>query len=331
MQVDDAGGQPLHDLVIPVRLDPLEILDGHVLDHVDIARQQRRDARPGAGDRAEHDALPLRLVAPVAVVALEDDAIPLGEARKLVGPGADRRRTGVEGLGLREGACPLAFLSVERHLARAVRLRRQDEDGRGFARQHRIGPRRRYHQRQRVGRRHAGDAARVDRERRRRVLHPRRAAERIDDVVGGEVGAVGELDARPQLEFPGGVVDVAPGQREARYDRLVLVLVRQPIEDVPQQRVVGGQIVKVRVHGRGLGRQPDLELLPVCRNTGGENMSSGHSAGRCHDQEDLLEARHAVILAAILRNRKALKSAKLVEKRLIEKWLIEKRSKSSKP
>ena len=63
MQVDDAVGEAFHDLEAGW-LDPREVLDRHVLDQVDVAGQQRRDARAGAGDRAEDDALPGRLVAP---------------------------------------------------------------------------------------------------------------------------------------------------------------------------------------------------------------------------------------------------------------------------
>ena len=67
MQVDHAVREALHHLEVGILLDPGEILDRHVLDQVDVARQQRRDARAGAGDRAEDDALPGRLFAPVGI------------------------------------------------------------------------------------------------------------------------------------------------------------------------------------------------------------------------------------------------------------------------
>src|SRR5205823_13506209 len=75
MQIDDARREPLHDLVSRARLDALQILDGNVLDQVDIAGEERGDARTRAGDGPKDDALPLRLLAPVVVIALKHDAI----------------------------------------------------------------------------------------------------------------------------------------------------------------------------------------------------------------------------------------------------------------
>ncbi len=238
------------------------------------------------------DALPGRLVAPIGVVALQHDAVALGVAHEPVGPGADRGLAGIERLGLGIGADVLAFLAVERHRAGAVLLGGQDARWSKARWQQRIRLVGRDHHGERIGRRHAGDRAHVDAERRRRVLHPRRAAERIDHVVGGEVVAVGELHARPQLELPGRVVEGAPRHGEARLHQLVLVLVGQPVEDVLEQRVVGREIVEVRVHRRGLGREPDLEFLRAglpallrVRATdprdGGENGRHWGPSGHC--------------------------------------------------
>ena len=120
MQIDHAVRQRLHHLEARVGLDARQILDRDVLDQVDVAGEQRGDARAGAGDRAEDDALPGRLLAPIGLVALQDDAVALGVAHEPVGAGADRGLAGIERLGLRVGADTLAFLPVERDRAGAV-------------------------------------------------------------------------------------------------------------------------------------------------------------------------------------------------------------------
>ena len=52
MQIDDAVRQALDDLEAGL-LDAVEVLDRRRLDQVDVAREQRGDARRVAGDRPE--------------------------------------------------------------------------------------------------------------------------------------------------------------------------------------------------------------------------------------------------------------------------------------
>src|SRR3546814_1793676 len=99
VQVDDAVGQALGDLEA-LGLDALEVLQRRIVDHVDVAGQQRSHAWAVAGDRPEGDGFPGTLVAPVVVVALEDDLLAAREFLELVHAGADGGLAGVEVLGL---------------------------------------------------------------------------------------------------------------------------------------------------------------------------------------------------------------------------------------
>src|SRR5712691_169753 len=130
MQIDDAVRERLLDLEARIGLDALEVLDRNVLDEIDVAREQRRHPRARAGDGPEDDARPRGLGAPVALVALQDDAVALGVAHEAVRTGADRGLAGIELLGARIGADALARLPVERDRAAAVRLGRKDADAR---------------------------------------------------------------------------------------------------------------------------------------------------------------------------------------------------------
>ena len=121
---------------------------------------------------------------------------PLVKRTSLKGPVPIAGSSRIERLGLGIGADALAFLSIEGHRSGAIRLADRMAMVESSRREQRIRAWRGHHQGQRVGCRHAGDGARVDGERGGRVLDPRRAAERIDHVVGGEFGAVGELSRR---------------------------------------------------------------------------------------------------------------------------------------
>jgi hypothetical protein len=85
-------------------------------------------------------------------------------------------------------------------------------------------------------------------------------------VVRGEGRAVVELHVLAQLEFPGEVVDRLPRRREAGHELLVGVALDERLEDVQQQRVVGREVVVVRVDRGDRGLQPDrhLALLGAC-------------------------------------------------------------------
>src|SRR5262249_33597722 len=123
---------------------------------------------------------------------------------------------------------------------------------------------------------------------------------------------VRELDAGAQLEFPGGLVDAAPAEREARLQRLVFVLVDQAVKDMAQQRVVGREVVEVRIHGRRLGRQPDLELLTLRR---GRPRNGGGHEDDLAEPDDLLAADHVSFSPRLRRTPMRQESALSVHRR----------------
>ena len=91
-------------------------------------------------------------------------------------------------------------------------------------------------------------------------------------------------DALAQLELPHGIVDDLPALGEAGHQPLLLVGLDQALEHVAEDRVVGGEIVVVRVHGGGLGREPDLEILRL--GPGGEQAEGEGENDNPHRHHD---------------------------------------------
>ena len=181
-----------------------EVGGRRILDQVDVARQQRRDARGVVAERPQDHLRPGRLAAPVVVVALADDAAAALPFDELERAGADQAVAGIElGRGLALGR-------RARH-----RLLRQDRQRREIERQQRRGAVGVDAQGQRIDDLEALHRAGVDRVGAGAVGHLRHALVGEDHVLGGEVRAVMELHVGPQLEFPGRVVDRLPRQREA--------------------------------------------------------------------------------------------------------------------
>jgi hypothetical protein len=247
VQIDDAVGDGLRDRQLRVLLEPRHVGGRHLVDHVDVAGEQSGYARRIGLDAAEHHALPARLLAPILVVALHDDAVAGRVFHEFVRTGADGR---------------LARVVVRRLRALAV-LARDDEHLRHIVRHQRIGRRGLDVQRVVVDL-HERLAARVDAEARRAALDVGGALEAEDHVVGGERRAVVEAHVFAQLEFPGRRVDRLPGLGEVRGQALALVLPHQAVEDVAEQRVVRRQVVIMRVHRRRLGSEADPQLLRRC-------------------------------------------------------------------
>ena len=215
----------------------------HVLDHLHVAGQERRDARGVLRQQAQRHLLPRRLAAPVRVVARELDAIALRVAHELVGPGADRRLAGVEIVG-----------------GRLRRGLRDDRDLRHVGGHQRIGRRGLEPDRQRIDDDHLLDLLRVGGERRRAVRHRRHALDRGDDVGRGEVAAVVELDALAQLELPRQRVDRLPFGREPRLELRLLVALHEVAEDVGGDVVVRREVVIVRIDGGDVGAEADGQI-----------------------------------------------------------------------
>ena len=221
------------------------------------------------------------LVAPVGIVAFQDHVRAARVVRKLVRAGADRFRGLVEIGRFRRRAEVVAAAGRPFHALAAVSRGGQDAESRHAVRQERHRVRGLEHDGQRVGRLDGLEAAGVDREGRRRVLHLRDAAERIDHVLRREIGAARELYARAQLELPGLVVDGPPGGGELGHELLRLVGRGERLEDVASHVVVGTHIVEMRVDRRDLGRDADLQFLRRRRSCRNKNQARPSERRNC--------------------------------------------------
>ena len=100
VQVDHAVRDSIGHLDALVFLEFGGIRGGHALDHVYITRKQSRDAGRCAGDDAKGDLIPVRLIAPVVIVACDDHAVARDILLKTERTCTDHRFTRVEILGL---------------------------------------------------------------------------------------------------------------------------------------------------------------------------------------------------------------------------------------
>ena len=125
--------QPQENQAQPNRLrkcDPIilpelrQIRCRHLVNELNIAREQRRRARRVIGDHAIEHALEGRAVAPIIVVAFEFDPVAAAMRHNTIGPGANRRTARIEILSRRV----LMRLAVQDahicHIKRHQRMRR---------------------------------------------------------------------------------------------------------------------------------------------------------------------------------------------------------------
>ena len=244
-------------------LMPREIGGWRLLDRVDVAGQQRGHAGRLVLDDPERDLLPVRLLAPVGVVARELDAIAVGVSNELVAAAADRRLARVEVLGRRAGRDLLRHDVDRRQVVGRERIRRR------IAEADRVG----------IDDLLGDDRLRVRGERSRAVRDERHPVDRERDVLGSQLAAVVELDPLAQLELPRLVVDRLPRCRDARNHLRVRIHLHELVEDVLGDVVVREQVVEVRIDRRHVGRHRDLQLLAACRH-GEERRHCNRHCGR---------------------------------------------------
>ncbi len=222
----------------------LDTAEDRSIDHLHVAGQKGGHARGRARNHLEADVLPLRLRAPVGIVALEHHAVAghvLGEA---VRPGADHQLAGVEVLRLRRLGDGL----------------RQDHDRAEIVRQQRMRLVGLQSQRVLVGRLDVDDRPHEEGERSRAVGHVGHALEGGDHIIGRELLAIVELHALTQLDLPFEIVERLPRFRQARLHALAFVLPDQRLEDVAVQAVVRRQVMEVRIERRHRRRQADRQV-----------------------------------------------------------------------
>ncbi|MNT20631.1 hypothetical protein D3C72_1559460 [compost metagenome] len=126
----------------------------------------------------------------------------------------------------------------------------------------------------------------VDVELARAVLDGGRTVQRPDHVLGGQLGAVVELHALADLEFPGEVVDQLPGLSQAGDDAAVRVHLDQRVEHVLRHVDIGEQVVEVRIHR---GRRRTHGQFEV-RGLGGAGERQAKGPGYRHHTNCLLES-----------------------------------------
>jgi hypothetical protein len=114
--VADVERRAVEDLEVRVALDRRDVLRLDEVVALDLARLKRLQARRVVGDRPEDQAVDVRLLAPVVVVADEDETVAARPRLELERAGA-RRVLGAERPGRVEDA-----LVVDATLVRAVLL-----------------------------------------------------------------------------------------------------------------------------------------------------------------------------------------------------------------
>ena len=266
VEIDDAVRDLGSDVELRIVLEAGQVGGGHAFHRIDVAGEQRGDARRFALDDLERDLVPDRLVAPVVVVASEFDAVAAHVADELEAAAADRRLAAVEVVGRRVGGG----------------LLRHDVDRRQVVGRQRI--RRRIFQadRIRIDDLLADDGLGVGREAARAVGDERDAVDRERDILGGQFRAIVELHTLAQLVFPRRRVDRLPRRREARDHLRIRIHLHELVEDVLGDVVVGEQVEKMGIDRRDIGRDRDLEVggkRGLCRKRGrGEHRANGQDA-----------------------------------------------------
>ncbi len=237
LQEDQAVGNGAEQAHVRVHLQLRHVCRRHALYHLHVAGQQGGYARRRRGQHAQADLVPLRLLAPVAVVARQFHAVAALPLHKLVRPGAYHAFAGVKVFGRQTGG----------------RLFGDDENIAEVIDHQCIGPGGLEAYRVFVDDDLVRDHLCVQRERAGTVDQGRRTIERIGHVFGGKLGAVMEFDALAQFEFPGQLVHRFPGLRQAG-DQLALFPVRrhQQIEHMHGDVHAGTNRMVMRIHRRDI-------------------------------------------------------------------------------
>jgi len=244
-QVDDAQARHLAHLHALVLAQPRQVGGRDLVDELHIAGQQRGGARAVVDDHAVGHALPVRLLAPVALVALELDAVAQAVGGDAEGAGADGRAPGVEVLRRRV----LMRLAVED--ADVGQVHRQQRVGTVGAEADGVGV---HHDHLADGADHRGEGG-------GRIGHVGDAADGEGHVLRREGVAVVEGHAAPQAELPQVRLDGGPGFRQARHHPGLRIGVDQPVEDHVRDGVVGRKLVEMRVQAGHRGAHRHGERL----------------------------------------------------------------------
>ena len=199
-----------------VRAYPRQIRCRDVLDRLHIAGQQRGQPRRAVRDKAQRDLAPGRLLAPVAIIALQLDAVVAQEFDEFVGTGADH-----------------ALAAGEVVASQALRgLFGHHVDRGQVGQQQRVGLLGGEPNGMRVHNFFVDDRLGVDVKLARAADDGGRPVYRPRHIFGGHLAAIVKLDAFAQLELPGQVVDQRPGLGQTGNDAAVGIHRDQRFEHV---------------------------------------------------------------------------------------------------
>ena len=225
----------------------LDVFGRHVVDHVDLARQQGRESGRSRGDGPHDDPIPFRLATPIVGVCFQHDTVAAHELHEPVRTRADGDLARVIILGCRTRA---VFPRQDHRLHQVgdqsgVWCRRDDLD--------RI-----------VIDLLVGLAARQEHSRRRgrrsrdSTLGP---LNRIHDVIGRERRAVVPLRPLAKVKLPSLVIDVFPRFSEAGDKFLLGILAHQRIEYLISHLIAVLEGVEIGIDGRRLQGHADGQRL----------------------------------------------------------------------
>lgn len=266
----------LPDLHVRRLFDPVDVLRRHRVKHVELAREQRRDAGRGVLDPVEIGLVDIdrRLLGAPPVRVLDQHRLHVGLAV------LEHERAGAVRVAGGEALLVLGEVGGAGGVVRLAPCLRHDRDRRQVVGQDRVRPvgdeidgeivdlLYLLHRRQRAGEVGAGMGRPVERE---------------HHVVGGERGAVMELDPLAQLEPPGGRIGLLPFGGEPGLELHLAVPPQQRLVKALVEQQQKGFLPRIWVHrvgiavigpakGLGLGspngtkggQQRDREQRPDC-------------------------------------------------------------------
>ena len=249
-QAQTIGLRQRHPLIGP---QPRHVGGRHKLHKRHIASQEGCGAGAVIGDHPHAHIGPMRLLAPVAIIAHQLRPVAGAIGGQPIRPGADGVLAAVELLGQRVRP---QRLRQHRHLGQVNRQQRIH--ARGFqpdgVRVHNLG---RHH---RLG---------VNGETAGGIRHRRHPGNGIGHIGGGEIRAIMPLHPLAQLQLPGLRVHQSPAFRQIGNRPRFRVHLDQRVEDMAVQRQVGRKRMVMRINRRyRAGQRHHQRLRP--RHAGGK-------------------------------------------------------------
>ena len=244
----------------------LHILHRHEINQIHIARKQCGHTRAGIADEARYHPFPGLRFPPIGRVACDLMPFALRVADMAIGAGADHGAACIEIAQCRIGM----QVAGQDHDVGKVPI----QEGVGF-----FGP---DHDAARFRDFDGGDAAHKGREGAGAIGNGGHARIGKGDILSGQGRAVVEFNALAQLEFPGQVINGAPGFGQPRHQPARSVEIHQSFKNLPQNGVIGVGGMVMRVHPRWCALRADGEGALRLRG----RRAQQQRAGRQHQRSE---------------------------------------------